>query len=197
MGQPSLRGRLVVATPALADPNFERTVVLILQHDDDGAVGVVVNRPSEIELDEALPDWSPLAAEPATVFAGGPVEPGVLIALARHTAWETDPRDAGAVAEGGGEATGSFEPVAGALGVIDLNAGPEAAPPEVAEVRVFAGYAGWGAGQLDDELDEGAWFVFDAAPEDPFAAEPDRLWRRVIRRQGGVFSLFPDDPTLN
>lgn len=182
----SLTGRLLVATPSLEDPNFDRTVVLILQHDDqDGAMGLVLNRPSGLPLEEELGDWGRLAAPPDEVFIGGPVQPEVAIALG----WL--PSDSG-VPDG-------VRPVMGRLGVVDLRRSPDELPQLVA-VRVFAGYAGWAAGQLEDEIAAGSWFALDADPLDPATADPDRLWRDVFRRQSDelrMLATFPDDPSLN
>jgi putative transcriptional regulator len=180
----TLRGRLLVASPALRDPNFDRTVVLLLEHTEEGALGVVLNRPSELDLAEALPEWGGLALDPAVVFVGGPVQTGSLIGLA--AAW-TD-----AQVEG-------WTPLIGRVGAVDLEH-PDALAPGVGEVRIFSGYAGWGAGQLEGELEVGAWFVLDAAPDDAFSPQPDRLWRTVLRRQGGRMALmagYPEDPELN
>jgi putative transcriptional regulator len=180
----TLRGKLLVASPALRDPNFDRTVVLVLEHNEDGALGVVLNRPSELDLAEALPEWGRLALEPAVVFVGGPVQSGSLIGLA--AAW-TD-----ATVEG-------WTPLTGRVGAVDLEH-PETLAAEVGEVRIFAGYAGWAAGQLEGELEVGAWFVLDAAPDDAFSPEPDRLWRTVLRRQGGRLALlagYPGHPEWN
>lgn len=180
----TLRGRLLVASPALRDPNFDRTVVLLLEHTEEGALGVVLNRPSELDLAEALPEWGALALEPAVVFVGGPVQTGSLIGLA--AAW-TDAKVEG------------WTPLIGRVGAVDLEH-PDALAPGVGEVRIFSGYAGWASGQLEGELEVGAWFVLDAAPDDAFSPEPDRLWRTVLRRQGGRMALmagYPEDPELN
>lgn len=185
----SLKGRLLVATPELGDPNFFRTVVLMLEHTPDGAVGVVLNRPTETGLGEAAADWEgwdELAAPPAVVFVGGPVSQTAVICVAsRVTGAEPPDEDA----EG-------FQPVVGALGVADLRRPPGA----VEAARIFAGYSGWGGGQLEGELAAGAWWVLDAVPDDALGAEPDELWAQVLRRQGGRLALFaacPPDPTLN
>lgn len=181
----SQRGKLLVATPALDDPNFFRTVVLIVEHSADGAAGVVLNRPSGSQLEGPLVEWASAAAEPAVVFVGGPVQQDAAVCL-------------GAAAPGG-EPPG-FKPFLGRLGTLDLTLGPDDVVPHIDRLRVFAGYAGWGGGQLEDEIDEGAWFVLDADPEDALSASPDRLWRFVLRRQGGDLALvsnFPDDPSLN
>jgi putative transcriptional regulator len=179
----SLRGRLLVATPALGDPNFDRTVVLILEHTPEGAVGVILNRPSLTGLGEAGADWGgwdALAAEPAVVFVGGPVSRTSVICIARSA--DDDAH--------------GFQPVLGEVGVADL-----AQPPKGVEaVRLFAGYAGWGEGQLEAEIEAGAWFVLDARPEDPLTPDPEDLWPEVLRRQGGrlaMFALCPLDPSTN
>jgi putative transcriptional regulator len=187
----SWAGRLLVATPLLTEDNFRRTVVQLLQHDDvDGALGVVVNRPSHTPLSEVLPGWALLAPEPVSVFVGGPVQQSAAICLGRLSTTASPPVE---------EEEPSYVAVPGApwLGTIDLDA--DAADP-VEEVRVFAGYAGWGAGQLEEEVEEGAWWVCDALPGDCFTAAPDQLWRDVLRRQGMPLALvasYPADPALN
>lgn len=170
----TLAGRLLVAGPHLLDPNFYRTVVLILEHDEGGAVGVVLNRPSTSGPGDELPDWVPLLAEPAVVFVGGPVEPRAAVGLAE----------------------GPDGPLPG-VAIVDLSAAPgDLAGP----VRVYAGYAGWAPGQLELELASDGWIVADALPGDLFAAEPDRLWSHVLRRQPGrtkLLATLPVDPRLN
>ena len=179
----SLRARLLVATPALGDPNFERTVVLLLEHTLEGAVGLVLNRPSGTDLDEAGADWEGwdlLAAEPSVVFVGGPVSRTAVICVAR-------------LGDGGAE---GFQPLLGDIGLANMG-GP---PRGIDAVRLFAGYAGWGAGQLESEVTEGAWFVVDAEPADALTVDPDALWEDVLRRQGGrmaMFALCPADPSQN
>lgn len=177
----SLRGRLIVATPSLPDPNFDHSVVLLLDHDEEGAIGVVVNRPSELTIAESLPEWERLAAEPSVVFVGGPVEQGALIGLALL----------------GSGADPTWHRVSGRIGVLDLARDPEEVSIDVQLVRVFAGYSGWAPGQLEAEVDAGAWFVLDAEPEDAFADGPEELWRGVLERQGGLFRTFPADPSMN
>ncbi len=184
-------GQLVVATPQLGDPNFARTVVLLLQADeDDGALGLVLNRPSGTDVGEVLPDWAPLAAGPPVVFTGGPVQPNAAICLGHGRL--------------GGTQVGSFSVLEGvpgtSVGTVDLDASPDELVPAVSEVRVFAGYAGWGAGQLEAEVEEGAWWVLDALPADAFSDDPDALWSTVLRRQGPPIAFaasYPADPTLN
>ncbi|MFO7548998.1 MAG: YqgE/AlgH family protein [Acidimicrobiia bacterium] len=173
----SLAGSLLVASPLLLDPNFVRAVIYLLHHDDEGAVGVVLNRPSEEPVTAHLPAWSGALVDPAVVFVGGPVEPAVAIGLTAEP--------------GSGEPT----PVPG-IALVDLSGSPGL----LDRVRVFSGYAGWGAGQLEGELEEGSWIVVDAEPADPFSTDPAGLWRWVLRRQGGrlaLVSLMPPDPSMN
>lgn len=180
----TLQGQLLVASPALGDPNFERTVVLVLAHSDEGAVGVVLNRPSDLPVDGAVPSWDDLAGEPRVLFVGGPVSPAGIIALGR------------VASAGSGE---GWSEVVGDVGTIDL-AGDLDVAASVAEVRLFAGYAGWAPGQLEGEIDAGAWFVVDADPADALSRAPERLWSDVLRRQRGdlaVLSTYPDDVELN
>jgi putative transcriptional regulator len=181
----SIKARLLVATPLLGDPNFDRTVVLLLEHGDEGALGVVLNRPSDLRVDEPLPSWSELAGPLPVVFVGGPVSPSSVIGLARVHG--DVPRE-------------TWEPVFGAIGVLDLGADPMPVAGAVSVVRCFAGYAGWGPGQLEDEIVQGAWFVVDLEPDDAFTDEPTHLWRTVLARQPNELArlaLVPDDPTLN
>ena len=181
-----LKGRLLVATPALGDPNFDHTVVLILEHSDDGALGIVLNRPTEADLSEALPAWHRLATEPAVLFVGGPVAPDAAIGLGR--AW---PGEHGA--EG-------YEPLFGSLGTVDLTVDPDQLVSAIQGVRVFVGYAGWGEGQLEGEIEAGAWFVVDATPDDVLSSRPHDLWQSVLKRQKGtvaMFANFPPNPAMN
>jgi putative transcriptional regulator len=177
----SLKGQLLIAAPMLVDPNFHRTVVLVMEHTEDGALGVVLNRPTELDVGEAVPDLADLA-DGDPVFAGGPVQPQAVIALAEHT---------GPVGE---------ESVVGPIAPIQVSDDIAELGGEVARVRVFAGYAGWGQGQLDDELAEEAWFTEPALPGDIFAGDPASLWQRVLERKGGEYTLvarMPPDPSLN
>jgi putative transcriptional regulator len=182
-------GRLLVATPGLGDPNFARTVILMLEHSEAGALGLVLNRTSPLELATALPEWDRFAAPPAHVFVGGPVSHGSVIALAR------------ANAPAGSDAWTAFAPdrLPG-VGVIDLGKDPYENGVAIEQVRVFSGYAGWGPGQLDGELLEHAWYVVEADGADAFTAAPDELWSAVLRRQDGDLarvSRYPPDPSVN
>jgi putative transcriptional regulator len=190
----TLTGRLLVATPALGDSNFERSVVLVLDHDEDGALGIVINRPTPLDVAEVLPVWQALATEPGVLFQGGPVALDSALGLALVPGdYEDEPL--------------GWRRVVGRVGLVDLDVPPEVLAAEVTRLRIFAGYAGWGAGQLEDELAEGAWYVVDARfggpgddGGDPFTEQPEELWRRVLRRQGGdlaMVSTYLDDPSLN
>lgn len=186
----SWSGRLLVATPTLTEPTFARTVILLLQHGPrDGAIGVVLNRPSGTEVESVLPAWADLSPEPPLVFQGGPVQPQAAICLGR--------------ARPGGPASEAYAPLDGSmptLGTVDLDASPDALRPTVDRVRIFAGYAGWSPAQLEGEVEEGSWWVLDALPGDPFHPDPAVLWPQVLRRQGAPLAfaaLYPPDPTLN
>lgn len=179
------RGQLLVALPQLRDPNFERTVVLMLQHDDDAAVGVVLNRPTGLDLVGNLALWEKMAASPAEVFSGGPVGKGVAIGLARSDS----------TVEGDG-----WAPLFPGLGTVELGRPPDELPVHVDSVRIFVGYAGWGPGQLEGELALGAWLVVDAHPDDAVTTDPANLWSAVLARQPGStawLARYPDDPSLN
>jgi putative transcriptional regulator len=184
-----------VANPLLPDPNFDRTVVLLLAYNDEGALGLVLNRPSQMDVSDPLPQWEHLAAEPAVLFVGGPVQHQAVICLARNL-----PDGAPAAASGlldpdlDGDA---WKEVAPGVATIDLDQDPGEVIGHVRQVRLFAGYAGWGAGQLEGEIEAGAWWVVDAEPEDAFTIEPGDLWTRVLRRQRlplKYVSWYPDDP---
>ncbi|HLY82845.1 MAG TPA: YqgE/AlgH family protein [Acidimicrobiales bacterium] len=185
-GSRGLKGRLLIANPVLPDPNFDRTVVLLVAHQDDsGALGLVLNRPSQLDVGSPLPRWEPLSAEPRVVFVGGPVAPSAAICLARVVP--------------GGAATG-WTPVLGELGTLDLEQDPDDLGDWVAQIRVFAGYAGWQPGQLEGEIEAGAWFVVDAEPSDAMADDPEQLWKQVLRRQGAALAMvatFPPDLSSN
>jgi putative transcriptional regulator len=184
-------GELLVATPLLGDPNFRRTVVLVVEHEPgEGTLGVVLNRPTEVSVGQVLEPWTDLATGPSVVFTGGPVAPTSALALA--------------LAIGDAEPLGwrglDGAPGMSRIGLVDLEAPPQVIAAEITSLRVFAGYAGWGSGQLQSEIEEGAWYVLPGEPADPFMADPARLWQAVLRRQGGELALvatYPDDPRLN
>lgn len=186
-GASQTKGRLLLATPPLDDPNFDRTVVYMLEHHGEGALGVVINRPSDETLADPLDRWDELQAEPGGIFHGGPVEPDALIALALAK-------------EPLVESTDELSPVSGLVASADLTTDPAFVAAQVDAVRVFRGYAGWGPGQLEGEIEAGAWLVVDAEPDDVFDSEPDDLWRSVLRRQGGRLAWLasaPDDLSAN
>ena len=179
----------------------------MLEHSDEGALGVVLNRATDATIGESLPAWESVTAAPAVLFVGGPVQPDSAIGIGRRA---VSPVDAGAEpdsepdeepveppSELGGE---GFAPLFGDLGTIDLERDPLFVVPAVDLVRVFVGYAGWGARQLEGELAAKGWFVVDAEPTDVFCTQPDALWRTVLRRQRGdlkMFADFPFDPAAN
>ncbi|MFC7493054.1 MULTISPECIES: YqgE/AlgH family protein [unclassified Nocardioides] len=179
-------GMLLLATPALVDPNFVDTVVLLLDADEQGALGVVLNRPSGVPVAEVLDVWADVVAEPDVLFHGGPVGTDGALAVALL-------RDADDVPVG-------FRAVEGTLGLVDLDTPVELLQGGLAGLRIFAGYAGWGAGQLDGEIAEGSWYVVPAETADVFRLDTADLWRDVLRRQPGELawhSTRPFDPDLN
>jgi putative transcriptional regulator len=175
----STAGRLLVAEPWLEDPNFARATVFMIEHHPEGAVGVVLNRPTDLRIADVLSDWRELATEPALLYVGGPVSTNSVLGLG----WRDRP----------GEVSGWNE-ILGPVGTVDLHADPATLFGELDGVRLFAGYSGWGPGQLDGELDQGAWFVVDAHPPDVFDRDPTTLWRRVLRRQPDKLKLLADMP---
>jgi putative transcriptional regulator len=178
----SLGGKLLIAGAGLWDPNFRRTVVLIGHHDEQGAVGVVLNRVSELSVDEAVPTLSDLVMPGEPLFLGGPVQTQAAVVLADL------------------ERPERVDVVAlGSIGFLPEEVDDEVTR-EIRRARVFAGYAGWGAGQLEEELEEESWLVEPALPGDVFTDEPERLWERVLERKGRAFDLLrlmPLDPSLN
>jgi putative transcriptional regulator len=169
-------GQLLIAEPLLSDPNFDRSVVLMIEHNDDGALGVVLNRPTDLEVDVVLSEWADLAASPRVLYMG----------LGRRT--------------GTGVEVPGWTRVLGNVGTVDLHLEPDDVAGGLTGIRFFAGYSGWGSGQLEAELDEGAWLVVPAVADDVFAPDPETMWRSVLRRQGGKVSMlanFPAHPSLN
>src|SRR5271154_2218871 len=179
----SLTGQLLLASPTLRDPNFARTVVLVSVHSHEGAMGVVLNRPSTVTVSEAVPQLEQVVEEEAPVYVGGPVQPSSIVFLAEFL----DPSPAGLL-------------VLGRIGFPAPDAGIEELTEATARRRVFAGYAGWGEGQLDAEVEEGDWIAHTALPEDVFTDLPEELWSRVLTRKGGSYALIarmPSDPSVN
>lgn len=179
-------GSLLLASAGLLDPNFADTVVLLLDVNDEGALGVVLNRPSALPVSEVLGEWGDVVDEPEVLFQGGPVA--------------TDGALAVALAAPGGEGGAGFRPVAGRLGLLDLDTPRELVAGTVDRLRIFAGYAGWGVGQLEAEIAEGSWYVVPGEVEDVFGDEAPDLRRQVLRRQPGDLALHatrPMDPELN
>jgi putative transcriptional regulator len=180
----SLRGKLLIAGPTLVDPNFARTVVLIAEHTEEGAMGLVLNRPAETLVGEAVPDLDWLVPEDERVWVGGPVAETAVVVLAE---WR-EPGLAGAIVDDD-------------LGFVGADAdGPDQLDGAIRRARVFAGHAGWGPGQLEEELAEEAWIVEAPRREEIFTEDPEALWSTVLRRKGSRFALLatmPPDPTLN
>ena len=181
-----LVGRLLVATPLLVEPTFHRTVILLLDHNDEGALGLVVNRPLEVDVSAVLPGWQAFATAPGRLYQGGPVQADSALGLVAVPGDDEDPL--------------GVKRIIGSLGLVDLDTPPEVVAGSVAGLRIFAGYAGWSGGQLEGEIGQGAWYVVDAEPRDPFSDRPERLWREVLRRQRGDLAFvasYPDDVSLN
>jgi putative transcriptional regulator len=179
----SLSGQLLLASPTLMDPNFRRTVVLIGVHSEEGAMGVVLNRPSAVTVGEAVPQLEQVLEEREPVYVGGPVQPSAIVFLAEFL----DPTPAGLL-------------VLGRIGFPAPNAGIDELTEATARRRVFAGYAGWDEGQLDAEVDQGDWIAHSAIPDDVFTEVPEELWSKVLMRKGGSYALIarmPPDPSVN
>ncbi|GGF57296.1 UPF0301 protein [Marmoricola endophyticus] len=181
-----LAGRLLVASPSLVDPNFARTVVLLLDVDDDGVLGVVVNRAGHLPVADVLEPWADVVVAPPVLLPGGPVGTDSALAIAT-------------LRTGVGEPLG-WRRLYDDVGLLDLDSPRELVTPALDRVRVFAGYAGWSLGQLEDELAEGAWYVLEGDPGDAFALDPATVRATVLRRQPEPLSWlasYPEDPTQN
>jgi len=179
----SVRGQLLIAGPPLLDPNFWRTVVLVVEHSEEGALGLVLNRPSETTVREAVAELAELVGEDERLFIGGPVQPSAVIVLAQFE----DPGDAALTA---------FDDV----GVLGTASGPEHLSVGVRQARAFVGHAGWGPGQLDTELERDDWILESSTLQDAFTADPPELWSSVLTRKGGSYALvarMPADPSAN
>jgi putative AlgH/UPF0301 family transcriptional regulator len=179
-------GALLVAMPSLTDPTFAGTVVFVLDHGATGTLGVVLGRPSQVEIRDVLPGWCDLAVDPGVFHVGGPCETDTALCLA--------------VCRAPGDETG-LRRVVGDVHLVDLDADPDVLDGQVRGLRVFAGYAGWSPGQLTGEIAEGAWACVPGRPDDVLSplAGPE-LWRRVMGRQTGrlaVLSTAPADPSVN
>jgi putative transcriptional regulator len=166
----STKGRLLVATPQMADDNFDRTIVLMVEHTDQGALGVVLNRPGGVPVEEILRPWAPLASDPPVMFVGGPVEREAVLAL-------------GALSEPAAADATDTTMVVGPIGVVDLGADPDETAGRLEGLRLFSGYAGWSPGQLEAEIDAGGWVPVDADPNDVLTERSQDLWRTVLGRQ--------------
>jgi putative transcriptional regulator len=178
----SLRGHLLVASPGLIDPNFRRTVVLVTEHTDEGAAGLILNHPSPVEVASAVPQLEPVVDDGDQVWVGGPVQPEAVLVLGEFF----DPDDAAV-------------PLFGSLGFPSLDE-PDEVLPLTTRRRIFAGYAGWGSGQLEDELAREDWILEPAQNDDAFTETPGELWADVLRRKGGIYELvarMPEDPSVN
>jgi putative transcriptional regulator len=176
-------GRLLVATPVLGEPTFRRTVIYLLEHHAEGTLGVVLNRPSRTSVAEALPSWRDVVSQPGMVFEGGPVHQDGALCLG---AVEVEAPRMSKLHDG--------------IASVDLEGEADDVVGVASALRIFVGYAGWSAGQLDDELTEGAWWVVPGSRSDMFSDEPELLWSRVLRRQRpplAFFATYPDDPTQN
>ncbi len=177
-------GQLLIAGPRLVDPNFFRTVVLVVEHNDEGAFGLVLNRPSETSVGEAVPELETLIDPEDPLFIGGPVQPSTVITLARFI----DVEEA---------ALAAFDDI----GVLGTGGSPiEDMAERLLAARAFVGHSGWGPGQLEAELETGDWILEPARGEDIFSPSPRELWSAVLTRKGGSYALvarMPMDPSLN
>ena len=186
MADERLTGRLLVATPQIEEGIFARSVVLVLDHSEAGAQGVILNRPLEADVDAVLPGWQELATAPPRVFHGGPVQTDSALGLV--------------AVPGEGDAPMAIRRLFGGIGVLDLDAPPPLVASEVTGLRIFAGYAGWGPGQLAGEIAQDMWLVVPATYSDVFDPDPETLWRRVLARQPGELgwlSTWTSSPELN
>jgi putative transcriptional regulator len=179
----SLKSKLLVASPQLGDPNFARTVVLITEHNADGAMGVVLNRPAATTVADAAPELEGIVPPGDDVYVGGPVQPSSVIVLADFD-----------------QAVDNSVPVFGTVGFVGAGSDPDDLAASVSRARVFAGFAGWTTGQLETELGRDDWFLEPARADDVFSPAPEDLWSNVLDRKGGEYALvarMPLDPSLN
>jgi putative transcriptional regulator len=186
VSQPFHTGRLLVATPSIEGDVFGRSVVLLLHHDEAGAQGVVLNKPLTADVDSVLPGWQRVVTAPPVLFQGGPVSTSSALGLVTVPGDEPEPL--------------GVKRLFGSIGLVDLDVPTPVVAAELAGMRIFAGYSGWEAGQLEGEIRRGDWYVVDAEVRDPFTPDPDGLWREVLRRQRDSLAFvasFPDDPSMN
>ena len=179
----TLRGQLLVAAPDLLDPNFRRSVLLIGEHGEEGAMGVILNRPSPVSVADAVPPLAELVDDTDLVHVGGPVQPQAIVVLGDFS----NPNEAGVL-------------VLGSIGFLPGEIETAADVGSLARARVFVGYAGWGPGQLESEIAEASWIVGQALPDDVFTTEPEALWSAVLQRKGGAYAVLarmPPDPSRN
>jgi putative transcriptional regulator len=179
-------GSLLIASATLVDPNFARCVLLMLESNEDGSLGVILNQPSQTPVSDVLDQWRDVVNPPDVFFRGGPVELNAALAIGSVVVEEDPPL--------------GWRQVAGPVGMVDLDGSPDDFLGRLSALRIYAGYAGWGAGQLDDEIAEGSWHVVPAQNSDLFSDNPDRLWREILRRQPPPLSMLatlPEDVTLN
>lgn len=171
-------GSLLVAAPDMPDPNFRRAIIYVIEHDHGGSLGVVITRRSETPIDEVLPAWADQCAAPAVFHVGGPVKPdtGIALAVLRSA-------DVGAGLSG-------LQRIDGRVHVVDLDSDPEILDEMIEGMRVFVGYTGWAAGQLQDELDRGDWYVAPSLPSDLLAPTHVDVWGTVLRRQEMPLPLY-------
>ncbi len=182
MGE-SLRGKLLVASPALVDPNFARTVIFITEHNEEGAMGIVLNRPAQASVSDVVPELANVADADAPVYVGGPVQPQALVVLAEFA----DPDAAAWI-------------VVADVGFVSAETDIDELERAVRRGRVYAGYSGWGAGQLEAELEIDSWIVEPPLPAELFPDDPGALWHDVLERKGGQYTLIarmPENPSLN
>jgi putative transcriptional regulator len=182
MGVESLRGKLLIAGAGLFDSNFRRSIILVGEHNEEGALGVVLNRPAPVTVEEIAPALSSLVSQGDPMFIGGPVQPNAVVVLA-----EFDRPDRADLLV--------FASIGFLTGTVEADAAEA-----IRRARIFAGYAGWGPGQLEAELEDGSWIIEPASVDDVFAADPEALWTSVLRRKGreyAMLALMPVDPRMN
>jgi putative transcriptional regulator len=177
---------LLVATPSVEGDVFRRSVILMLHHDESGAQGVVLNKPLGAPVDSVLPGWQRVVTAPPVLFQGGPVSTSSALGIVTVPGDEPEPL--------------GVQRLFGSIGLVDLDVPTPVVAAELAGMRIFAGYSGWSQGQLELEIRRGDWYVVDSEVRDAFTADPDSLWRDVLRRQRDSLAFvanFPDDPAMN